>query len=333
MYRNAGDAFAILLAAHHPSLELLGISTVHGNASLAQTTANAGSVLTAIGRADVPVYPGASKPFCRDAVYAPGIHGASGLDGTTLLPPPTNPPRADINAIVAARTALLSQPNSTAWLIATGTLTNVALLFATFPEVAQHIKGLSIMGGAIGGGFTDAPMGKVKGEGERIGNWTRWAEFNIYCDPEAAQSIFSNPVLAAKTTLITLDLTHQVLATPEVVQLLLHGENLQSYNDRSHLRQLLHDLLTFFAATYAEVFGLTSGPALHDPLAVAVVLCDQPEYKGLIDTNTSEPRVLEVVTDAKNYKVKLVALWPEELLLEKMESGFLEALTWKDFGL
>ncbi|KAI9703644.1 MAG: Uridine nucleosidase 1 [Candelina mexicana] len=228
------------------------------------------------------------------------IIGASGLDGTTLLPPPTNSPRADVNAIVAARTALLSQPNSTAWLIATGALTNVALLFATFPEVAQHIKGLSIMGGAIGGGFTDAPMGRVKGEGARIGNWTRWAEFNIYCDPEAAQSIFSNPVLAAKTTLITLDLTHQVLATPKITQLLLHGENLQSYNDRSHLRQLLHDLLTFFAATYAEVFGLTAGPPLHDPLAVAVVLCDQPEYKGLIDTNTSEPRVLEVVTDGKH---------------------------------
>jgi uridine nucleosidase len=48
---------------------------VHGNASLAQTTANAASVLTAIGRADVPVYPGAAKPFCRAAVHAPDIHG------------------------------------------------------------------------------------------------------------------------------------------------------------------------------------------------------------------------------------------------------------------
>ncbi len=106
--------------------------------------------------------------------------GATGLDGTTLLPPSTAPPITEVNAIVAARTALLSQPSGIAWLVATGTLTNVALLFATFPEVAEHIKGLSIMGGAIGGGFTDAPMGKVKGEGERLGNWTRWAEFNIY---------------------------------------------------------------------------------------------------------------------------------------------------------
>ena len=74
------------------------------------------------------------------------------------------------------RHALIEQPEGKAWLVATGALTNVALLFATFPELVEHIKGLSIMGGAIGGGFTDAPMG----EGERFGNWTTWAEFNIY---------------------------------------------------------------------------------------------------------------------------------------------------------
>jgi uridine nucleosidase len=78
------------------------------------------------------------------------------------------------------RDALLAQPANTAWVVATGTLTNVALLFATFPEVADHIKGLSIMGGAIGEGFTDVPMSRLPGEESRIGNVTPWAEFNIY---------------------------------------------------------------------------------------------------------------------------------------------------------
>ena len=68
------------------------------------------------------------------------------------------------------------------------------------------------MGGAVGGGFTNAPMGSLEGEGERFGNWTPWAEFNIYIDPESAQSIFSNPVLAAKTTIAPLDLTHQMVS-------------------------------------------------------------------------------------------------------------------------
>lgn len=82
------------------------------------------------------------------------------------------------------RIALMTQPKGTPWLVATGALTNVALLFATYPEVATHIKGLSIMGGAVGAGFTNAPMGRKRGkgeeDGERIGNETHWAEFNIY---------------------------------------------------------------------------------------------------------------------------------------------------------
>ncbi|SLM35562.1 uridine nucleosidase [Lasallia pustulata] len=271
------DAFAILLAAHHPNLDLLGISTVHGNASLERTTVNAGSVLTAIRKADISVYPGAVKPFCRKAVHAPDIHGTSGLDGTDLLPSPTSPPITDVNAVSAMQTTLLAQPKNTAWLVATGALTNVALLFASFPEVASHIKGLSIMGGAIGGRFTNAPLGHVKGKGERFGNITPWAEFNIYCDPEAAQSIFSNPVLASKTTLIPLDVTHQVLADTSVQQQLLQGPSHTSPpvglpTASSRLRKMLHDLLMFFAHTYASVFGITTGPPLHDPIAVAVLL-------------------------------------------------------------
>ena len=108
------------------------------------------------------------------------IPGVSGLDGTTLLPQPSSKAVQKPNAVLAMRHALIEQPKGTAWLVATGALTNVALLFATFPELVEHVKGLSIMGGAVGGGFTDAPMGYVKGEGERFGNWTRWAEFNIY---------------------------------------------------------------------------------------------------------------------------------------------------------
>ena len=76
--------------------------------------------------------------------------------------------------------ALSGQPEGNAWLVATGALTNVALLFTTYPALASHVKGLSIMGGAIGNGFSKAPMGHKKGDGERFGNTTKWAEFNIY---------------------------------------------------------------------------------------------------------------------------------------------------------
>ena len=75
--------------------------------------------------------------------------------------------------------ALMATPQNTAWLVSTGTLTNIGMLFQKYTDLAAHLKGLSIMGGAVGGGFTNAPMGTVEGEGERFGNWTPYAEFNV----------------------------------------------------------------------------------------------------------------------------------------------------------
>jgi uridine nucleosidase len=261
------DAFAILLSAYHPSLNLLGISTVHGNASIAHTTYNATSLLTAMGATHIPVYQGAGTGICRPPVHADSIHGKSGLDGTDLLPVPAIQP-IDEPAVDAMAAALLRTRPGTAWVVATGALTNVAQCFAKYPELSAHVMGLSIMGGAIGDNFTTAILGKVD-DRERIGNWSNWAEFNILVDPEAASHLFSDPVLNKKIVMIPLDVTHQVLATKEVQALLLEGKFGQ---EKSTLRTMLVELLTFFAQTYSEVFGITQGPPLHDPLAVAVVL-------------------------------------------------------------
>ncbi|RMD44378.1 hypothetical protein DV735_g687, partial [Chaetothyriales sp. CBS 134920] len=281
------DACAILLSACHPGLDLLGISTVHGNTSLENTTSNALSILEAIGESQIRVFPGASKPFCRTASAAPDIHGESGLDGTDLLPkPPKRSALSHVNTIREMRDALLRCPPNTAWLVTTGTLTNAGLLFAVYPEVAAHIKGLSIMGGAIGNGFSSAIMGpdftdslgKVR---KRIGNKSPWAEFNIMCDPEAAQSLFSNHILAPKTWLIPLDVTHQACADKSVQDLLLWGGAGTNKGDGvkkqpTRLRRMFHELLTFYSKTYATCFGLVDGPPLHDPLAVAVLLHEHP---------------------------------------------------------
>ena len=98
--------------------------------------------------------------------------GDTGIDGTDLLPSPLAQP-ATGSAVLAMAIALMAEPTGTAWLVATGPLTNVALLFATFPEMVGHLKGLSIMGGVTGGGCYDT-------QGKYIGNVTRWAEFNIF---------------------------------------------------------------------------------------------------------------------------------------------------------
>lgn len=106
----------------------------------------------------------------------------------------------------------------------------------------------------------------------------RDVEFNIVVDPEAAKLVFSNIELAAKTILIPLDVTHQVLATKEVQNLLLHGGSLEEPDSLgksgkpSTLRKMLVELLNFFSHSYATVFSITEGPPLHDPLAVAAIL-------------------------------------------------------------
>ncbi|KAK7941090.1 uridine nucleosidase protein [Apiospora aurea] len=269
------DTFAILLAAYHPGLKLLNISTVHGNASLDKTTNNALSVLAAIGKQhEVTVYPGAAHALERAPIHAPtDIHGESGLDGTELLPRPQTAADRSVSAVDAMAAALRATEPGTAFLVATGGLTNVGALFLKHPDLAAHIRGLSIMGGSIGGGFTPAVLGKVDGK-ERIGNYTPWAEFNILIDPEAAASLFENPVLAAKTTLIPLDLTHLVLATQEVNELLLYGPDagVKEGRGKTDLRVMLVELLNFFAGTYRDAFGIVEGPPLHDPLAVAIAL-------------------------------------------------------------
>lgn len=281
------DAFALLLATHLKPARLIGVSTVHGNSSVINTTNNSLAVLEALGRQDVPVYAGSSKPLRRSAVYAENFHGDTGLDGTTLLPKPSQEADKAANFVEAMYEALRKTPTRSAWLVATGALTNVARLFERHPELAHHIKGLAIMGGAIGHGFSSADLGSWKDEGKRIcGNWTTYAEFNIYIDPEAAQAVFSHGALAAKTTLIPLDLTHQALATRLVRHRLLYGYQEEAtrakvlealanqevgYQARP-LRLLFNEILSFFAASYAKNALIKEGPPLHDPLAVAAAL-------------------------------------------------------------
>ncbi|KAI1799820.1 Inosine/uridine-preferring nucleoside hydrolase [Daldinia bambusicola] len=295
------DVFAILLAAYHPGIRLLGISTVFGNAPLDKTTRNARSVLAAIGKhPEIRVYPGAAQALQRPPIHAVAIHGESGLDGTDLLPPPppspppspslsssssSSPPNGSAEtspAVEAMASALKRTPPGTAWIAATGALTNVARLFARHPELRAHVAGVTVMGGSVGDGFTPAVMGVVDGV-PRIGNYTAWAEFNVLIDPEAAAALFGDEVLRGKITLVPLDLTHLVLATGEVQELLLYGPEekegegkdgagMREGRGKSDLRVMLVELLNFFAGTYRDVFGIIEGPPLHDPLAVAAVL-------------------------------------------------------------
>jgi inosine-uridine nucleoside N-ribohydrolase len=233
------DAMALLLALASPELDLLGVSTVHGNQTLEKTTANALRVLEFAGRGDVPVAAGAHRPLLREPKVAASVHGETGLDGPDL-PPPAGAP-ASLHAVdfLADRLRMAGGPVT---LIPTGPLTNVALLLARHPDVAGDIKRIVLMGGAIA-----------------EGNVTPAAEFNIWVDPEAAARVFASGL---DVTMIGLDVTHRALMTSE------HADRLQAMG---RVGAMVAELWAFYHQFHSRVYEFPGTP-VHDALAVAHVI-------------------------------------------------------------
>jgi inosine-uridine nucleoside N-ribohydrolase len=224
------DAIALLLALASPEIELLGVTTVAGNQTLEKTTANALRVLELAGRGEVPVAAGAGRPLLREPFVATYVHGETGLDGPDLPPPQGRP--VEEHAV-----DFLAECVKGATLVATGPLTNVALLLAVRPEARPDR--LVLMGGAIA-----------------EGNVTPAAEFNIWCDPEAAARVFTSGI---ELTMIGLDVTHKALFSQR------HAERLEG-----RAGTMVRELLAFYNRFHAEVYGFDGSP-IHDALAVAQV--------------------------------------------------------------
>ena len=188
------DAFALLYACAHDEAQILGVSTVVGNVSLAAATRNTRAVLALAGRADIPVWPGAATAISIAVRDASEIHGETGL-GHAVLPDPEDPPDA-----LHAADLIIDAARSHAGrlvLCATGPLTNIALAVMREPELPRLVKRFVIMGGA----YSDS------------GNVTPAAEFNIWHDPEAARIVFRafGGVGGAPVIAIGLDVTRKTI--------------------------------------------------------------------------------------------------------------------------
>lgn len=234
------DAIAILLAAHHPEIELLAITTVAGNQSVEKTTHNTLKVCSLANIRDVPIAMGMDRPLVRPAKHAPDIHGESGMDGPNI-PEPTI--ELAHQHAVDLLIDLLMNSNGDITLVPTGPLTNIAAAIRQQPAIIPKIKAISLMGGAIG-----------------FGNVTPAAEFNIHTDPEAAAIVFG---CGRPITMVPLEVTHQALATEDVTTRLRAAQR--------PVATFAADLLVFFANTYRTVFGFPA-PPVHDPCAVAAVI-------------------------------------------------------------
>ena len=235
------DAIAMLLAYGNPEIELLAVTTVVGNQTLEKVSRNALAIAEIAQMKNVPLAKGADRPIVREIEVAPSIHGESGLDGPKL--PESNRTFNEKHAVELIIDLIMSHPEKTITLVPTGGLTNIALAARLEPKIIERVKEVVLMGG-----------------GYHTGNWSAVAEFNIKIDSEAAHIVFN---AGWKVTMVGLDLTHQALATPDVVERIAKIDTKPA--------EFVVELLEFFGKMYKQAQGFNY-PPVHDPCAVAYVI-------------------------------------------------------------
>ena len=251
------DAFAVLFAALHPDINLLGITCVDGNTNVDQVVANTLKVLVAAGAGDIPVARGAVRPLLGVSQYAEYVHGADGM-GDLGIAPSTR--KVDPRSAVELLRDLIEGSKDPVTLVPVAPLTNIALFLRAFPESAKKIHRIVLMGGSAS-----------------AGNATAAAEFNVWHDPEAAAIVFQSGV---PITMYGLDVFMRPGITSEEAIVLKNstapaaqfaGSLIEAFIERLHISPItLGDFGAVAAAIHPELFttemfdvvvDTSSGPA------------------------------------------------------------------------
>ena len=237
------DAVMLFLALASPDeLDIRGITTVAGNVPVELTQRNARFLCELAGRTEMQVFAGCPRPMVCDLLTAEAVHGKTGIDGVDIHEPALAlQPQHAVDFIIES---LMKMEDDSMTLVPTGPLTNIAVAFVKEPRVIPKIEEIVVMGGAMREG----------------GNVTPSAEFNIRVDPHAAHVVFS---CGRPLTVIGLDLTYQVLTTPERL------EAIGAIGTR--VGAALHGMLGFYNRHDAEKLG-TPGAPLHDPCTIGYLL-------------------------------------------------------------
>lgn len=235
------DALAIITSYANPEkINILGITTVGGNQTLEKVTRNAQNILDFI-HADIPLAMGQEGPLVKELITGAEAHGDSGMDGPYFNG--GSYPIASRNGVTFLYEKIMSCRDKVT-LVALAPLTNIALLLKVFPEVAEKIECISIMGGGI-----------------HHGNCTEMAEFNIYVDPEAAHIVFQSGI---PIVMSGLDVTEKAAITPQEIRLLAK---------KGKVSHLAYELLSFYNES-GKQFGFTDSP-IHDLCAIEYLLAPE----------------------------------------------------------
>lgn len=234
------DAVAILLALGSDQVDLKAITTTFGNCSVDDATRNAAQILALAGATHVPLARGAAQSLSGISTLGNYVHGTSGLDGPPM-PDVTVGPVPE-SAVELMRRVIERSPEPVT-IAATGPITNVGQLLLDHPQVKDGIRGVVFMGGST----------------ER-GNHTPTAEFNTYADPEALDIVLGSGV---PVWMVGLNLTHQALATPQVVERMAQMEH--------QVGRTCAAWMGFFGASYHRIWEFAA-PPVHDPCTIAAII-------------------------------------------------------------
>ncbi len=255
------DAMALLLLARHPRIELVGVTTVFGNADIATTTRNALYLKQKLGFA-APVAQGAGRPLVGEPDAPPTfVHGMNGLGDIVL---PTITEGADRREAHQLIIDLVRAAPGEITIIAVGRMTNLERAMREAPDIVPLVKQVVVMGGAFG-------------RNGNTGNVTPVAEANIWGDPDAADIVFGAnwPISIAG-----LDVTQQTIMSNAYVE-----ELARSAGDDGRFVRAISAFYQNFHRESADLDGFY----VHDSSAVALAL--HPEFYR------TETGPVRVVTD------------------------------------
>ena len=270
------DSLALLYAAASPEAELVAVTCCSGNVEAAQVASNTRAVLELAGRTDVEVALGRETPLERPLETTPETHGPQGI-GYARLPPARRPlsPRHGVDLLVEEARRRPSEIT----LVTLGPLTNLAVALEREPRLPSLLGGVVMMAGAFGA----------------AGNTTPTTEWNVHCDPEAAQRVMrawsaaiSDDPTTRRLVALGLNVTERArITTDEVVRLSRRAGSrpddtlaLARGEDPMHpvhsvasdpIVRFIADALRWYFEFHARYDGFY-GAFIHDPLAVAAAL-------------------------------------------------------------
>ncbi|WP_261132064.1 nucleoside hydrolase [Bacillus sp. Marseille-Q3570] len=279
------DTFALIYALRHPDINVIGVVAGYGNVSRDRTIRNTQFVLKLLEKEDVPIISGSSRPILGDEpVFYPYVHGVEGFG--TVLPEEQPEVLYNFNNIFI----LLTKSKEPVTIVNVGRMTSLAVAFLLHPEILSLVQNFHIMGGAF-----LVP-----------GNVTPYAEANFFADPSSVSIVFNN-ASPLSIKLFPLNVTHQAIFTPEIINSFTQPDD--------PVGDFLKSTFNYYYTFYQRQRPRLRGAPLHDLVAIQAIA--NPQMYRYIQRN------VQVINDSALGKGITVADLRDRPIIDPGKNDFI----------